>query len=173
MTTPEESRTRRPTALEIATQWARLPPEHLRVALEHLELELRREHARESARERHQASLERERTASASVLEAARMREEHVTERARIAAQDRKDQRAHQLYAGGLAAGFVLAAGMLAGSVIVGLEGRQWLAGLLAGPSLIALPVVFVLRRSDRPTARPLPLPPPTFPERFPDDRSA
>ncbi|MEU1282680.1 hypothetical protein [Kitasatospora sp. NPDC005856] len=29
MTTPEERGTRRPTALEIATQWARLPPAHL------------------------------------------------------------------------------------------------------------------------------------------------
>ncbi|MEV7770968.1 hypothetical protein [Kitasatospora sp. NPDC086791] len=144
MSTPEERRTRRPTALEIATQWAQLPPEHLRVALEHLELELRREHARETARQRHQASLD-----------ADRLREEHATERARLAAQDRKEQRAHQLYLGGLVAGFVLAAGMLAGSVLVGLDGRQWLAGLLAGPSLIALPVVFVLRRTDRLGRRP------------------
>lgn len=169
MTTPEERGTRRPTALEIATQWARLPPAHLRVALEHLELELQREHARESARERHQAALERDRTAAASALEAARMREEHLTERARIAARERGEQRAHQLYVGGLVAGFVLAAGMLTGSVLVGLDGRQWLAGLLAGPSLIALPVVFVLRRSDRLTARPRMLPS----ERLPGDRPA
>ncbi|MFJ7905952.1 hypothetical protein [Kitasatospora sp. NPDC096204] len=173
MTTPEEGRTRRPTALEIATQWAQLPPEHLRVALEHLELELQREHARESARERHQAALERDRAASASALDAARIREEHVTERARIAAREGKEQRAHQLYLGGLVAGFVLAAGMLVGSVVVGLADRQWLAGLLAGPSLIALPVVFVLRRSDRLTARPRVLPIPSAPEQLPGDRPA
>ncbi|MFI2606566.1 hypothetical protein [Kitasatospora sp. NPDC018619] len=173
MTTPEESRTRRPTALEIAIQWARLPPEHLRAALEHLELELQREHARESARERHQAALERDRALSASSLDVARMREEYTTERARIAAQDRRDQRAHQLYLGGLVAGFVLAAGMLAGSVLVGLDGRQWLAGLLAGPSLIALPVVFVLRRADRPAAGSRVLPRPVDPDRLPGERPA
>ncbi|MFJ8621397.1 hypothetical protein ACIRD3_00955 [Kitasatospora sp. NPDC093550] len=160
MSTPEESRTRRPTALEIATQWAQLPPEHLRVALEHLELELQREHARETARERHQAGLD-----------ADRMRQEQMTERARIAAQERREERAHQLYLGGLVAGFVLAAGMLVGSVIVGLDGRQWLAGLLAGPSLIALPVVFVLRRSDRLGTRGRAAAPPP-PERLPADQA-
>ncbi|MER7582401.1 hypothetical protein [Kitasatospora sp. NPDC097691] len=159
MSTPEESRTRRPTALEIATQWAQLPPDHLRVALEHLELELQREHARDTARERHQAGLD-----------ADRMRQEHMTERARIEAQDRSDQRAHQLYLGGLVAGFVLAAGMLAGSVIVGLDGRQWLAGLLAGPSLVALPVVFVLRRNDRLGTRAR-IPAPPAPGGLPPDR--
>ncbi|MFF4920022.1 hypothetical protein ACFY4B_05510 [Kitasatospora sp. NPDC001261] len=162
MTTPEEGRLRRPTALEIATQWAQLPPEHLRAALEHLELELQREHTRETARERHRASLE-----------TVRLKEEHATERVRIAARERRDQRAHQLYVGGLVAGFVLAAGMLVGSVLVGLDGRQWLAGLLAGPSLIALPVVFVLRRSDRPTARPRPLLPSSAPDQLPGDQPA
>ncbi|MFF7992175.1 hypothetical protein ACFZDG_20550 [Kitasatospora xanthocidica] len=160
MSTPGERRTRRPTALEIATQWAQLPPEHLRVALEHLELELQREHARETARERLQAGLDVD-----------RLREEHATERARIAAEERKEQHSHQLYLGGLVAGFVLAAGMLVGSVIVGLDGRQWLAGLLAGPSLIALPVVFVLRRSDRIGTRARLAAPP--PDRLPADQAA
>ncbi|MFD0274380.1 hypothetical protein ACFVHB_10800 [Kitasatospora sp. NPDC127111] len=143
MTSPEEKHTRRPTALEIATQWAELPPEHLRIALEHLESELQREHEHLMARDRHQAELQKAQAEAAAALETTRQ----------VALQE-KEPRAHQLYLVGPVAGFVLAAGMLAGSVIVGLDGRQWLAGLLAGPSLIALPVVFVLRRTDPVLAR-------------------
>jgi len=43
---------RLPTGLEIAQQWAQLPPEHLRVALKALEPQLAREHAYRMAKER-------------------------------------------------------------------------------------------------------------------------
>jgi hypothetical protein len=93
--------------MNIASQWAELPPEHLKIALEALEPSLQRAHTERMER----------------------MRLQH----ARF----------------GLSAGFALALVMLTGGVIVGLDGHLWLAGVLTGPSLLALTKVFVLNRSD------------------------
>ncbi|MGW2707220.1 hypothetical protein [Streptomyces sp. NPDC001340] len=94
-------------AMRIARQWAEVPPEHMRIALEALEPSLQRAHAERMER----------------------MRLQH----ARF----------------GLSAGFALALVMLTGGVIVGVDGQLWLAGVLTGPSLLALTKVFVLNRSD------------------------
>jgi hypothetical protein len=98
--------------MRIARQWAEVPPEHMKIALEALEPELQRAHTERMER----------------------MRLQH----ARF----------------GLSAGFALALGMLTGGVIVGLDGQLWLAGVLTGPSLLALTKVFVLSRSDAPDIR-------------------
>ncbi|WTW95378.1 hypothetical protein OG216_19240 [Streptomycetaceae bacterium NBC_01309] len=70
-------------------------------------------------------------------------------ENARLTAADAKDARTHKLYMGGLIAGFVLAAGMLAGAVVVGLNDQPWLAAMLSGPSVLSLAALFVLRKVD------------------------
>ncbi|MGW4541692.1 hypothetical protein ACWEOP_27985 [Streptomyces chartreusis] len=75
-------------------------------------------------------------------------------EQARLKVLDTRDRRAHALYLGGLAAGFILAGGMLTGAVFVGMNGSPWLASLLSGPSLISLAGLFLLRRIDPAHAR-------------------
>jgi hypothetical protein len=117
------------TGLEIAMQWADLPVEHLQVALKALEPQLRREHELRMAE---QATLQH--------LELERVREQSKETAAR---------RSHTLMLAGLIAGFVLSAGMLVGAVVVAREGHIGLATMLAGPSVIALASLFVLRRSD------------------------
>lgn len=104
--------------LEVALQWAMLPPDHLKVALESLELELARQHE---------------------------LRVLH----AKIRAQAEKDHRNYILYVCGLISGFIIVLSMLGASVIVGVNGLPWLSAMLAGPSLLSLAVLFVLRRAD------------------------
>jgi hypothetical protein len=70
-------------------------------------------------------------------------------EHMRLAAQESEAGRAHRLYMCGLIAGFVVTIGMLAGAVVVGSNNQPVLAGILSGPSVIALASVFVLRRND------------------------
>lgn len=118
-----------PSGLEIAMQWAQLPSEHLQSALKALEPQLRREH---------ELQMERERAAN-----------EISVERMRLEARQSDSKRSHLLYLLGLIAGFILAAGMLVGAVIVATDGQAALATLFAGPSLIALVSIFVLRRKD------------------------
>ncbi|MBD0670936.1 hypothetical protein BU198_09505 [Streptomyces sp. CBMA156] len=48
---------------------------------------------------------------------------------------------------GGLVAGFVLCVGMLCGSVIEALNKQEVLAGILAGPTMIGVVTLFVLRQ--------------------------
>ncbi|WP_436749189.1 hypothetical protein [Streptomyces sp. URMC 129] len=57
--------------------------------------------------------------------------------------------RAHRLYLLGLVAGFIIGAGMLVGAVVLGTAGQPWLSAMFAGPSLLALVTIFVLRRND------------------------
>lgn len=107
-----------PTGFGIAKQWAELPAEHLKVALEALEPQLQREH-------------------------------EAQMEHMRLSAQEAEATRTHRLYLCGLIAGFVVTIGMLVGAVVVGSNNQPVLAGILSGPSVIALASVFVLRRND------------------------
>jgi hypothetical protein len=115
-------------AVQIARMWARVPAEHLEIALKALEPELQREHERQLEILRHE---------NAYRLEA--LEQEKETSRQR-----------HLRYLCGLWAGFTTAIGMLTGAIAVGVHGQLWLAALLTGPSLIALAKIFVLRRSDR-----------------------
>ncbi|RFC75491.1 hypothetical protein DXZ75_13335 [Streptomyces sp. AcE210] len=123
--TPQHER----TGLEIAMQWADLPAEHLQVALKALEPQLKREHELRMAQ---QAALQQ--------LE---------LESLRLQTREKAASRSHVLLITGLIAGFLLSAGMLAGAVVVGIEGHVALASMLSGPSVLALASLFVLRRSD------------------------
>ncbi|MFI0269816.1 hypothetical protein [Streptomyces luteogriseus] len=109
---------REPAGFGIAKQWAELPAEHLKVALEALEPQLKREH-------------------------------EAQMEHMRLSAQEAEAARTHRLYLWGLIAGFVVTVGMLTGAVVVGSNNQPVLAGILSGPSVIALATIFVLRRND------------------------
>ncbi|MFD8544656.1 hypothetical protein [Streptomyces sp. NPDC059649] len=111
------------TGLEIALQWAQLPAEHLKAALDALEPELARQH---------------------------QLRVIQV----QLAAQTERERRAHLLYLGGLVGGFLIVVAMLSAAVIVGINGLPWLSGLLAGPSVLSLAGLFVLRRVDSGAAR-------------------
>lgn len=66
-----------------------------------------------------------------------------------VAAAEATSVRAHRLYLLGLIAGFMLISGMLTGAVSVGIQGYPWLAALLAGPSMLSLGGLFVLRKID------------------------
>ncbi len=124
-------------AVQIARMWARVPAEHLEIALKALEPELLREHEHR--------------------LEVLRQEHEHRLE---VLRQAQETCRQNQVrYLSGLWAGFIIALGMLAGAVVVGVNGQPWLATVLAGPSLIALAKVFVLRRSDASDVRQLQTP--------------
>ncbi|SDM50010.1 hypothetical protein [Allokutzneria albata] len=54
----------------------------------------------------------------------------------------------------GLWAGFTVAVGSLTAAAIVGVNGQPWLAALFAGPSVLALAKLFVIRRADAEDAR-------------------
>ncbi|MEV0990991.1 hypothetical protein [Streptomyces sp. NPDC049949] len=104
--------------MNIAMQWAELPPEHLKIALKAMEPQLARDH-------------------------------ELLMEQLRLSAQAKSEGRVHHLYMGGLIAGFGVVAGMLSAAVIVGIHGQAWLAAMLAGPSVLSLAGLFVLRKVD------------------------
>ncbi|ROO88399.1 hypothetical protein EDD29_6068 [Actinocorallia herbida] len=74
---------------------------------------------------------------------------EYRMEELRLGARRESEQRTHRLYMAGLITGFLIAVGMLTGAVIVGINDQPWLAAMLAGPSVLALATLFVLRRSD------------------------
>ncbi|MFE4517779.1 hypothetical protein ACFRMQ_26695 [Kitasatospora sp. NPDC056783] len=125
MTTPGRDASRELSGLELAREWAKLPPEHLKAALAALEPELKRTHAR-------------------------KMKELDMQQREREAAheaEERQAERSYRLYMGGLVAGFALCAGMLCGSVIEALHKQEMLAGILAGPTMIGVVALFVLRQ--------------------------
>ncbi|GAA4199775.1 hypothetical protein [Microbispora amethystogenes] len=79
------------------------------------------------------------------------LRREHEFRIARLEAerQEAKDRRMHQLYLSGLIAGFVISVSMLGAAVVLGMNNQPWLAAMMAGPSLLTLVTMFVLRRSD------------------------
>ncbi|OEJ53491.1 hypothetical protein [Streptomyces agglomeratus] len=122
------------TGLEIAMQWADLPAEHLQVALKALEPQLRREHELRMAEQSAIRQME--------------------LETLRAQTRDAAARRSHSLRVVGLVAGFLLSAAMLAGAVVVGMEGHVGLASMLSGPSVLALASLFVLRRSDNAQTR-------------------
>ena len=61
---------------------------------------------------------------------------------------------AHVRYMCGLWAGFAVAVGSLTSAAFVGVNGQPWLAALFAGPSVLALAKLFVIRRADAEDAR-------------------
>lgn len=126
---PGRSSDQQPSALDLATQWASLPPEHLRIALKALEPQLAREHELRFEQER---GAERTKVALAE-----------------NAAFEAADRRAHIRYLCGLSAGLLISLSMLTAAVIVAINGQSWLAAALSGPSMLALTKIFVLRRSD------------------------
>jgi hypothetical protein len=107
------------------------------------------------------------------------MRMQAETDCARQAADRDRAQRTYMLHMVGLGAGFLLSAGMLVGAVIVGMHHESWLACLLAGPSMLSLAGLFVIRRTDVAAKTPaeqlaLPAPqPPRLPDAVPADGSA
>ncbi|MGP8301973.1 hypothetical protein ACTPOK_29450 [Streptomyces inhibens] len=119
---------RQPTGLDIAMQWAELPAEHMKIALDALEPQLRREHEMRVLQQKAEQKLALE----------------------QVRAQEAAAKRAHVLYLTGLIAGFVIAVAMLSGAVVVGINNQPWLAAMLSGPSVLALATIFVLRRSEQ-----------------------
>ncbi|MEU8560556.1 hypothetical protein AB0C45_03610 [Streptomyces cyaneofuscatus] len=117
----------RPSGLEIAMQWAELPAEHMKIALDALEPQLRREH-------------------EARTLQ---LQSEYQLALAEVRAREATAKRAHHLYLTGLVTGFMISVAMLTGAVLVGVNDQPWLAAMLSGPSVIALATLFVLRRNE------------------------
>lgn len=77
-------------------------------------------------------------------------------EQERIRVREAADTRSHTLLAWGLGAGFVVVCGMIAASVVVGLQGHVWLSTSLSGPGVVILASLFVLRRIDARSIRQL-----------------
>lgn len=75
---------------------------------------------------------------------------EHAYRMAQLAseAQEKADCRRHRLQMTGLITGLVLAVGMLAGAVMLGINDQPWLAAAFMGPSLLVLVKIFVLRET-------------------------
>ncbi|MEV6079369.1 hypothetical protein AB0L80_30310 [Streptomyces sp. NPDC052069] len=113
--------------LEVARAWADVPVDHLEVALKALEPQLMRDHEYRMAQQQI----------------------DHELELKAIEVGENRAKQAHALYLAGLAAGFIITVGMLAGAVIVGSNDQPWIAAMLSGPSVLALATVFVLRRND------------------------
>ncbi|MFD9332840.1 hypothetical protein ACFWBF_00230 [Streptomyces sp. NPDC060028] len=117
----------RPSALDIAAQWAQLPAEHLTVALAALDPQLAREHEL-----RMQAERARERA------ELERLQSERV-----------EQQRAHRRHVLGISAALTVALATLGASLYFGTHDHPVLAVTFFGPTLLALVKIFALQRSD------------------------
>lgn len=140
----EEAATLLPAALNIASQWSALPPEHLREALKALEPQLAREHelrvrAQDARQQRMAVDADREKARAEAELEKVR---------ADAASTEARQKRAHVYRMSGLAAGLTISVAMLVAAVQVASE-AQWLSVVFAGPGLVALVKIFVLMRSD------------------------
>jgi hypothetical protein len=123
---------RRPSALDIANQWATLPAEHLAVALAALDPQLAREHEARMQAERDRALAEQE----------------------RIRAESAERERVHRRHVLGVYSGLVMALATLGASVYFGVHDQPVLACTFFGPTLLALVKIFTLRRSDAADAR-------------------
>jgi uncharacterized membrane protein len=75
-------------------------------------------------------------------------------EQERIRVREAAESRSHALLVWGLGAGFVVVLGMIAASVVVGLQGHVWLSATLSGPGVVVLASLFVLRRLDSRSTR-------------------
>lgn len=117
--------------LEIAMRWGQAlgGPEQLKVALEALEPQLKREHQLRVKQLDMQAS------------------------NAVQDAQERRDVRAHRFKMTSLIVGAVISVAMLCGGVYVAKD-AWWLASLLCGPSLIGMALIIILRRHDANTMK-------------------
>lgn len=120
-----------PTGIEIATQWAALPPEHLKVALVRLEPELKRAH---------EARMEALRIADDA------QRRQHELEVAQV-------KRDYVLRWAGLIAGFVLTAGMLTAAVIAVIQQQPWVASAWGSTGMIGVIGTFVPKFRSAPAA--------------------
>ncbi|MCG6494152.1 hypothetical protein [Kitasatospora sp. A2-31] len=156
------------------------PPERYDLAIKLIEATVQRAHERhqekmaiEARERRHAAQLEAEerrriaeREAEERLLVARLAAEERLRDSearaatVRYSAEDRarvveelRDQRAHRLFSQGLWAGFVLCVLTLGSSVYVGVHGQEALAGVFAGPTLLGMGTLFVLRQQARPKA--------------------
>ncbi|MEV8086350.1 hypothetical protein [Streptomyces nigra] len=125
MTSGGEAQKEVQAGLDIAMQWAKLPAEHLEIALQALEPQLKREH------QARMAELQAE------------------AERARLKAVEVQAKRTQALYLTGLIAGLVISVTMLVAAVFVA-EEATWLSVILSGPSVITLASLFVLRRAEK-----------------------
>ncbi|MFJ6558133.1 hypothetical protein ACIQNT_38835 [Streptomyces luteogriseus] len=110
--------------MKIAMQWGHvLDADKLKVALEALEPQLKREH---------------------------QLRVKQLDLQARRQdAEERKEKRRHALQMTGLVAGAVVGVAMLAAGVYT-VKDAWWLGVLLCGPVFVAALKIFVLRRSDK-----------------------
>ncbi|MEV5089892.1 hypothetical protein AB0N18_18595 [Streptomyces griseoincarnatus] len=121
---PQEDDPLLSAGLKIAMQWGQaLDADKLKVALEALEPQLKREHQLrvkqlELQKQRHQA-------------------------------EERKEKRRHVLHMAGLVVGMVIAIAML-GAGVYTVKDAWWLGVLLCGPVLLGALKIFVLRRSDK-----------------------
>ncbi|GAA3386352.1 hypothetical protein GCM10017750_68840 [Streptomyces racemochromogenes] len=122
-------------------QWAQLPAEHLQIALKALEPELKRQHEFRMQQDAHRQELELERMRLESAQQQLTQQLEH---------DEHQAKRSHTLYLVGLFAGFLISGGTLGGAIYVGIHDQPWLASLLAGPTLLALATLFVLRKNDK-----------------------
>ncbi|KOU30192.1 hypothetical protein ADK53_28655 [Streptomyces sp. WM6373] len=130
-----------PSGLDYALQWAQLPSDHLQIALKALEPELKRTHEFRMQQDAHRQELE---------LERLRLESAQKQLQDQLTFDETQAKRSHTLYMVGLIAGFVISAGMLTAAVIVGINNQPWLAAMLAGPSVISIASLFVLRKNDK-----------------------
>ncbi|SOD83765.1 hypothetical protein [Streptomyces sp. Ag109_G2-15] len=124
MTSGGEAQREVDAGFDIAMKWAQLPPEHLQIALQALEPQLKREH------QARMAQLEAE------------------AEHARLKAAELQAKRTQAKYLTNFIAALVVTIALLVAAVLVAAE-APWLSAVLSGPSLILLAKFFVLRRDD------------------------
>lgn len=108
-------------------EWVKMPAEKLKIALEAIEPQMVRDHER--------------------AMYALKIRERQIeVEQAQFSL---RLERSHRLSMIGKSLGFAIAMATMTAAVITDLHGDRWLPALLAGPSLLALAKLFVLRKSD------------------------
>ncbi|MEV6956376.1 hypothetical protein [Streptomyces sp. NPDC051183] len=117
----------RPSALDIAAQWAQLPAEHLTIALSALDPQPAREHELRMLAERANGRAEME----------------------RVRNEQAEQQRAHRRHVLGISAALTVALATLGASVHFGMNDHPVLAVTFFGPTLLALVKIFALHRSD------------------------
>ncbi|GHF99965.1 hypothetical protein GCM10018777_08120 [Streptomyces albogriseolus] len=132
--------------LEIAIKWGQAlgGPDQLKIALEAVEPQLRREHQLR----RIQLETQAKKAEMDAQTEREKAQLEAEARKAELEERIARERRHHTLRMTSLIVGAVLALGMLSGGVYVAPD-SPWLASVLCGPSLIGMTLIIVLRRHD------------------------
>ncbi|WP_329343807.1 hypothetical protein OG866_44370 [Streptomyces sp. NBC_00663] len=133
-------------AHRIAAQWGELPPEHFKVAVQAAKAEGALRSQERVLRMRLTHEIELMRVEAEKVAAEARARAEQQVAKQQASMEAARLR--HRRHVIDVSAGLVTSLALLVVALLV-VDKSVWLSGVLAGPSLLSLARIFVLRKSE------------------------